>query len=520
MQIIADELLSLVAEKRLKSKSNDLLNGVRLIDYANSDLSPQYLYVGYDTDFNNKHVQNRNLSAVICIGTKTLSEMNFFEGIELIRIESIKISQIFEMIQSIFEKYNQWDDELSSAIMAHLSIKDIADIGQKVLTNPIAIFDSSIYCLATSGELPSNHIDPLWNTLLKTEYAINFNVQSHLRQVYGENLGKKEEVILIKKFDCGSNKPFDIMMSYIFKDGVRLGNIGMTEIWAPITYGQAFLCEHFSKRLKHWFVYTDCITVSEKPIKQLITNLLNGKHVTEAAIKSCVDWMDKKRTTDCYLISFKLKTQESQLNDGIENFLRYVEKALSESKKTNEIVLQYKESVLMIIQEPFIDGSILSYIDGIRSSLQESISKTHIGISDPFNVFEDIRNAYFQSIAAIDIGGKLDPNQEHYLYSKYAIDHLINIYLKESSPDIFCHHDILRLHNFDCANGTEYVKTLEAYYSCLGSLSQAAELLHIHRNSLAYRMEKIKELLNVEELKHKDSLHILLSCRMLERRIN
>ena len=91
----------------------------------------------------------------------------------------------------------------------------------------------------------------------------------------------------------------------------------------------------------------------------------------------------------------------------------------------------------------------------------------------------------------------------------------IDEFLKESSSDVFCHPAVKRLYLYDCANGTEYMKTLEAYFLSMGNRARTAEELHIHRNSLAYRIDKMCELVPLDELSKNDLLHCLISCRLL-----
>ena len=43
-------------------------------------------------------------------------------------------------------------------------------------------------------------------------------------------------------------------------------------------------------------------------------------------------------------------------------------------------------------------------------------------------------------------------------------------------------------------NDGELVKTLDAYFACLGSPTEAAERLHVHRNTLLYRLHRIQEI--------------------------
>lgn len=46
--------------------------------------------------------------------------------------------------------------------------------------------------------------------------------------------------------------------------------------------------------------------------------------------------------------------------------------------------------------------------------------------------------------------------------------------------------------------GTSYISTLEAYLDSNCSLAAAAEKMFIHRNTMVYRVNKIRELLKID----------------------
>ena len=48
------------------------------------------------------------------------------------------------------------------------------------------------------------------------------------------------------------------------------------------------------------------------------------------------------------------------------------------------------------------------------------------------------------------------------------------------------------------SNETSFLKTIETYILCNGNISKTAAQLSIHRNTCIYRLEKIKELFNLD----------------------
>ena len=72
-----------------------------------------------------------------------------------------------------------------------------------------------------------------------------------------------------------------------------------------------------------------------------------------------------------------------------------------------------------------------------------------------------------------------------------------------------------KLVSHDGDKNAELVDTLEAFFACHGNLSQTAGLLHIHRNTLAYRLERIAEItqLDLDDADARFSLQLALKLR-------
>lgn len=51
-----------------------------------------------------------------------------------------------------------------------------------------------------------------------------------------------------------------------------------------------------------------------------------------------------------------------------------------------------------------------------------------------------------------------------------------------------------RLHAYDVDNGTDFVRTLDTWLECMGDVTKAADLLHVHTNTLRYRLRRISEI--------------------------
>jgi hypothetical protein len=68
--------------------------------------------------------------------------------------------------------------------------------------------------------------------------------------------------------------------------------------------------------------------------------------------------------------------------------------------------------------------------------------------------------------------------------------------------------------DYDERRGTSLVRTLEAYFGCGGGLSRAAELLHVHVNTVTQRLDRVAQLLGEDWQKPERALEVQLALRL------
>ena len=71
------------------------------------------------------------------------------------------------------------------------------------------------------------------------------------------------------------------------------------------------------------------------------------------------------------------------------------------------------------------------------------------------------------------------------------------------------------LHGYDKANGTDLLKTLEVYVQENCNAVTAAGELYIHRNTFYQRMNKIRELVNLNLDDPNVRLYLLISSQLI-----
>ena len=80
----------------------------------------------------------------------------------------------------------------------------------------------------------------------------------------------------------------------------------------------------------------------------------------------------------------------------------------------------------------------------------------------------------------------------------------------------FIHPGIQRLKEFDQAHQTDFLATLKTYLQCQCSPTNTAAALHLHRNSLAYRIQKARQISGFSSEDPEDCHNFLLSIQIDE----
>jgi len=81
----------------------------------------------------------------------------------------------------------------------------------------------------------------------------------------------------------------------------------------------------------------------------------------------------------------------------------------------------------------------------------------------------------------------------------------------------FKEQTLRKLEDYDMRNHADLIKTLEAFFACHGNLSQTAESLIVHRNTLLYRMNRINQIADIDLNRPETrlALHLALTIRRL-----
>lgn len=156
-------------------------------------------------------------------------------------------------------------------------------------------------------------------------------------------------------------------------------------------------------------------------------------------------------------------------------------------------------------------------LDSVADNLENFFQTYHLvaGCSHHFSNILEFSKYVEQASEILHIGLTSHPEQTIYRYEDYYMPYLVSILKKHSNLQFFCLPELLALQDYDQKNDTCYMDTLRAYLEFRNAIS-TADYLHIHRNTLNYRLQKIREITHLKLTKGEDLYKIWFTFLILD----
>ncbi len=184
--------------------------------------------------------------------------------------------------------------------------------------------------------------------------------------------------------------------------------------------------------------------------------------------------------------------------------------------KNKDYVISIKENDIVLVKEikPNYDtksiGKLAKSIADTLSS--EFYTKVSIGIGSPVDNIKDLSRSFKEARIALEVGKVFDTEKNIMFYENLGIGRLIyqlpttlcEMYLEE----VFKKGSIEQLDR-------ETLQTIQCFFENNLNVSETSRKLFVHRNTLVYRLEKIRKLtgLDLREFDHAITFKVALMVR-------
>ncbi|UWG96729.1 helix-turn-helix domain-containing protein [Dehalobacter sp. DCM] len=483
------------------------LKSLKYLKKDQSQFDAFHVYLAESSDIDKNHPILQQEANLIYYGNQLSKDLLDNSPCYIIQIEPrFEFHDIYNDISSIFDLFNNWENELQESIINQRGLQDLIDIAFKIFQNPIYLLDTHLITLAWSKEIGEDEVDYAWKCIVKEGHAdmrvINSLINSGTLKFLFDNR-KASFVIRPKEFRYKG-----IEMN-IRIDHQTVAHLGILEIRKPFADSDLYLTEQLAKYIAVSIKTDPHYQKTQGPLfERFITDLLGNTACDQRIIQHYLNYLGWQ-PTDPYCLLIAVPNQDALLANALGYYCSYLKKLFV---GINTII--YDNNLIVIINLRIN----MNFQDTAIEKLKEFFKQNNFecGLSTSFYDFSLLSKFYSESTAALELGKIIDPDELFYSYRDYAVYLIIQSSYKQVDLLKLCHRGLIKLLSYDHKNHTDFYKCLHVYLTNNKSLVESAKELGIHRNTFVYRIDKIMHIINFDLKNNKEVLHIMFSYLVIE----
>ena len=414
---------------------------------------------------------------------------------------TVTLRRLVTVLENGFAFYHDWGDSLLDILRHGGDWFALLEAGHRVLENPMVIYSRSMRILAyTVGD---GTRDALWTDTVREGVA---RVDS---QRQAEELMKF--LAEVERHDApfrhqgeGMSAPF--WSAPVLVDGRRRGMVNVVEEHRPLSRGDRDLLRFFSDFVAIRMASAGFgAPVPDAVPRQLMLDLLAGDIASREHLNTrliAVEW--RAGPWFCFVsLQAALPVLAGEQWRGAYDRLA----ALS---LNGLMCLDDREEpricLLLTAQSPEAFARSLELIGPFCA-----MNHLRAGVSEPYGDLLQTPRYHRQAEAALRLG---QGSVRDYTGVRYA--RMLRHLRAHPYRDDLTHPAMSRLAEMDRTEGTDYIPTLRALIQHSFNQMETANVLGIHRTTLAYRLRRMQELTGLDLADARQVFHVAVSLKLME----
>ncbi|WP_124067137.1 helix-turn-helix domain-containing protein [Clostridium sp. E02] len=365
------------------------------------------------------------------------------------------------------------------------NIQLLLDIGYQELGNPLLLVDVALCFVAqTGGGLITD--EPLWDWTLSKGYV----TEEYVKYVLS---GDNTEYDLGEDWSTGDSRLIwqDGLLHHrqlvgkINRNGIPIGYLKLLEYNQPITDEAVnrlkILCKFLAICMNASIGTSD---QENSLIDTLLTSMLTQRLYDKYAIDERVNRFGLKLYENLSVIVLGTR--------GLVTDKIYFIKKKMKNFLNRETVITFKGNLVILYDcktKVLFTKNELIHLEKLCTDYD-----IKAGISNSFKEIYKFELFYRQALTALELSTETNSKERAAYYDEFCVHHMVRLFSEHSDPMVLIHSSIKFLKEHDKENSSELCPTLKAYIKYNQDLQLTSSSLHIHYNTLKYRINKIIEL--------------------------
>lgn len=463
----------------LSQSGDSEIQDVALIDNRHENALKSTLYFGYTKQLSDSY----SIPAQCILADSGISYKPLKTEGNLALVDEDNLFTIFNESKTLIEttRSKGFFEELTSIADQTHSIDAVLDAASVILGNSMLFCDMDFKIISSSVSIPV--LDPLWKDNIKQGYC-NYEFINAVKEL--NSVKNATQTTASVEVTC-SMSSYRKLSSKVFRNGVQVGFLLMIEAdnsIQPAHYEMLSTVSHIISYTINY--YAPDMFEGSSLYQELLYELLIG-----APSKDIMPKLSDLRFPSNMSVLFIRPTKYL----GRQYLKKYTSKNLKMHIPGTHVTY-HKNGIAAIIP---LDAH--TEISDDQLQILKDFSKdeqVRIGVSNSFASIENFVSHYEQAYAALELGQNLNPDEMVCQYVNYQVFDLFSSVKNPDTLGRFCHPALAVLRQYDHKNNTHLYETLCMFIDNGCNIKLASENLYIHRNSLAYRLDRIKEICQID----------------------
>lgn len=413
----------------------------------------------------------------------------------------VDAADVYTELQEIFSLYDQWNQSLINSRLENASIQSLLDLTDCIIPNPMLLIGMDFTIVASKKLELSDLNKPVLGSSENTRDIIN-----NLKQDpnYESAYHKTGYFYYPGNHFCAPSLCVNISGGE--QTAYRLLYM---EGEAPLDDTFGFILEYLAQMISHAFS-TRLMhgPSSDYPLHEVFATLLtdpNADYVKISQQLSVGGWLSSHLYL-CILVRTGLIDQKNLTLLSICNYI--------ENKLPFSCAVEHKGNAVVYVNLSLSQMTV----EGISQKLEAFIqsSMLNAGFSRKMLGHFNFHRQYLQASVALETGKRKNPAFSMHHFNTIALDYILEQAIKKLPAYMICHEKLLSLKYADEAGHSHLYETLRCYLENHQNIARTSEHLYIHRSTLLYRMEKIRDFLDSDLSDPSEILYLLLSFHLMD----
>lgn len=399
------------------------------------------------------------------------------------------------------------------------SLETLAERLNDMLGRPVTIEDSNHRLIAYSSHEPET--DPA-----RLATIIGRRVPDHVLGILWRDgvlhqLQESSEPLRIPAIeDAGLKERVAIAIS---SPGGTLGYIWVVENEKPFSLDETALLKQAALAVKAKLVNTQHLRQkNQEAHKDFFWQLLSGFVPSEAAVHEAALRMELALSPSYHIVvaRFAPPASEKLLLQALQHAARIAaihnNKILLHTFGSHQLILMCAPSV------PSSKNQILKLLQNLQDELSEHYSGHFLGLASSriSEQYSQVEEGYREAQLVLQIRRHFRKETLNtFFYSDLGYLRYLPLIREDSRRRGIVNEGLEKLRAYDAEHHSDLLRTLDVFLSLDGNVKTAAEALHIHANTLTYRLKRISEISgsDLASMEQKVTLYLDLRASLLAR---